>query len=357
MSASMAAQSPSSRPEPQIQHSFDGDVKVLNGTYDRRAEIRNALKAFHLDVQRLEGAPLQIQANISIRVGGTQAKEHTYTVTLSSPDFDAPLFFSQVPSAQPDSGRAAGSTLRSTAVNGQQATPRSESQKSADDDNVVEIRPFKRQRTGETSFSGALPQHPLPSAKDLSQLSDFMREWHTEWVRQGGWLYDNITTMSAMTANNRTGLEQKLDVVQDVLGQSINSASATTMAELANISKLLPWLENCRKTSSDQVQAREEKWRTSSATFHDQSRRDREAAEKRIERKLEEQKDLLLRVIRAKGLQADEVEAVEGGSAVASREESLGARLAAELNMEASRARPVSKYDASTGSITIEMDT
>ena len=110
------------------------------------------------------------------------------------------------------------------------------------------------------------------------------------------------------------------------------------MAELNNIAKLIPWLEHCRKSSADKVQAREEKWRSSSATFHDQARREREAAEKRLEKKLEEQRELLLKIAQASGINPDDIEAPQEGTPSRSREESLGAQLTAELNLEAGKA-------------------
>jgi hypothetical protein len=125
--------------------------------------------------------------------------------------------------------------------------------------------------------------------------------------------------------------------IQDVLEQSTNTACANTMTELTNISKLIPWLEHCRKLSADKVQAREEKWRTSSATFHDQTRREREAAEKRVQKQLEEQRELLLKIARASGVDVNESDALNGDGLYTSREQSLGAQLTAELNMEAEK--------------------
>lgn len=175
-----------------------------------------------------------------------------------------------------------------------------------------------------------------------------------EWVRQGGWLFDNITKANTAANDAKTVLDKRLDVVQDVLGQSMNAASANTMNELINIAKLVPWLEQCRKTSADKVQAREEKWRSSSATFHDQARRDREAAEKRIEKRLEEQRELLFKVARASGIDTDEIDAMEAGSPGTS-DKSLGAQLTAELNLEAEKGS-ASRLDARHDTINLDDD-
>lgn len=165
----------------------------------------------------------------------------------------------------------------------------------------------------------------------------YLRNWHQEWTQQGGWLYDTLTKTSNATHGMRGPIERKLDSVQDILGQSINASSASTITELGSITKLVHWLEHCRKTSADKVQAREEKWRSSSATFHDQTRREREAAEKRIERKLDEQNELLVKLARANNIDASGLGQSSGKSDERSREASLGAQLTAELNMEAGR--------------------
>lgn len=342
---------PSKPPAQAVQHSFDGDVKILNSTFDRRMEIRKALTALQQDLQRMESKPVQIKAEVKFRIGGPEAKEHNYTVTATSSEFDIDDFLRQVPASgtqaiesAPSAAKGASSSPASGGTNRQQATPaqstpRPESRKA--DDDVVEIRPFKRQKADEG------PPHPrlsLDATKDSvkgpisnEDLLDFLESWHGEWVRQGGFLYDQLSAYQPFVQSKLAGLEKRMDGVQDVLGQSMNTASANTMTELTNISKLIPWLEHCRKTSADKIQAREEKWRTSSATFHDQSRREREAAEKGLVKKLDENNQLLLKIARATGVDVQDMEDLNGGGLDGSREQSLGAQLTAELNMEAEK--------------------
>lgn len=355
-----------------VQHSFDGDVKILNSTFDRRMEMRKALTGLQHDLQRMEGRPTQIKAEIKLRIGGPQAKEHNYTVTATSSDFDVDDFLRQIPGSSiqaPDTAPRAGKALSSSpapaAASRQQATlaqstPRPESQKADCDEDVVEIRPFKKQRPdGETTRPLSSQEGSKDSAskapRDSEEIFDFLKQWHGEWVRQGGFLYDQLSTYQPFVQGKISHLEKKMDGVQDVLGQSMNSATANTMSELSNISKLIPWLEHCRKTSADKVQAREEKWRTSSATFHDQTRREREAVEKRIEKKLEEQRRLLVKVARASGIDIEDLDGLNGGGPDGGPEESLGAQLTAELNMEAER-RDESKSDAEHETINIDDD-
>ena len=351
-----------SRQAPNVEHNFEGDVQVLNATFESRNAVRKSLATLQQDLQKMGSGPAQIQAEIRLRVGGKDAKEHLYSVTVNSTDFNVDQF---TPQASQSGGKATSGIPGP--ANGQQATPsQSTSRPESHDDDVVEIRPFKRARTDRESTSSELPldgandspfkeragQGQSQSSKQDGEVLSFIREWHTEWVRQGGWLFDNITKMSTSTLNNKVALDKKLDSVQDVLGQSLNSASGNTLNELGNISKLIPWLEHCRKTNADKVQAREEKWRSSSATFHDQTRREREAAEKRIEKKLEEQRELLLKLARVNGIDSDEKDAIDVGSPGGS-DKSLGAQLTAELNMEAERGN---SSKSSTGRQTIQID-
>ena len=356
---------PSSKlPAQAVQHSFDGDVKILNSTFDRRMEIRKALTGLQQDLQRIQGLPIQIKAEVKFRIGGPDAKEHNYIVTATASDFDIDDFLRQMPaSATQTSDNVANAemalsnspTLAAEArqqATPAQSTPRPQSRRA--DDDIVEIRPFKRQKAEDEAPH---PRLSLDATKDLTRgprsnddVFDFLKQWHGEWVRQGGFLYDQLSTYQPFVQSKVAGLEKKLDGIQDVLGQSMNTASANTMNELTSISKLIPWLEHCRKTSADKVQAREEKWRTSSATFHDQTRRERETAEKGIEKQLQAQRELLLKIARANGVDVNELEALNGDGLDASREQSLGAQLTAALNMEAEKdtgSKSGAKHDTS----------
>lgn len=350
-SPSQGRQTPSTTQEPKIQHSFDGDVKILNSTFDSRMEIRKTLGNLQQLLQRQEGRNVQIAADIKLRIAGPDAKEHSYTVTINDSKLDVDAFLKQFPAASkaPPNARTASSPVTAHANGQRGSSARAETRAAdGDDDDVIEVRPFKKART---ETSDAPFSTPTPRSKDTDGLLretlallkqrgsgdalEFMKQWHTEWVKQGGWLFDTLNKGDKLARDNHTAAMNRLGSVQDVLGQSMNAASAATMTELASISKLIPWLEHCRKTGADKVQAREEKWRTSSATFHDQSRRDREMAEKRLEAELQKQRALLVKIAEANGVDVDEDEKSDEREG---REASLGAQLTAELNMEANRA-------------------
>lgn len=263
----MAAIAPS-KAQPDVQHHFEGDASILNATTERRTELRKVLSALTQDLQSVQGASSQIKAEIKLQVGGDNPKEYVYTITVTDPGFDADNFSRRV--ERSTGAGFAGSPMVPGQSNGQEAMHRAEI-----DDDIVEIRPFKRQKvnSGRTSISDSqqtpasmapMALSSTPSRPDESLA--FLKSWHDEWTRQGGWLFDTLTKSSNIADGIGGTLEKKMESVQDMLGQSINASTAGTMAELGSITKLVHWLEHCRKTSADKVQAREEKWRSSSAT-------------------------------------------------------------------------------------------
>lgn len=332
--------------EPGVSHHWRGDTKLLHDTALRRTEVRKALELLQQELQSISGCPTQIHAEIKFNILGASPRENCYTVSSTGSGFDADLFARTKTVARAPSG--AGVASSPPAHNNADGLS---SRRSLGDDDVVVLddRPAKRPRTGENEerkMSLSQSRHPGSVSEDpttvqrVNEVLSFVKDWHGEWTRQGGWLFDTLNSASKANTATQLAIDKKLDGVQDVLGQSINAASASAMSELANITKLLPWLEHCRKTNADKVQAREEKWRSSSATFHDQNRRERETAEKQINEKLEFQRQLLIKLAEANGIDVDEEDKLS--------EASLGAQLTAELSLEASRhddSRKNSRHD------------
>ncbi|KAK1066380.1 hypothetical protein LTR74_007267 [Friedmanniomyces endolithicus] len=328
---------PGGSSEPKIQHSFDGDVKILNSTFECRTEIRKTLGNLQQLLQRLEGQNVQVIADIKLRIAGPDAREHTLDVAAFAKQF---LFPKKDPASSSDHPNGTNTSLgrRTSRDNG--------------DDDLIEIRPAKKARTEADDGPGSISRNRDTDGmlKEIlfSQRQsgppvplDFMQQWHAEWVKQGGWLFDSLNKAERLANDHQTVLQSRMASVQDVLGQSMNAASASTMAELASIAKLVHWVEACRKSAADKAQAREEKWRTSSATFHDQSRRDRETAEERLLEEVQKQRVLLERVARVSGVEIGDGEKESETTREAEhgeREASLGAQLTAELNAEANRA-------------------
>lgn len=324
-----------------VEHHFTGDRKLLNATIDRRNNLRSALTALHQDLQQLEGHPVQIVATINFNVLSRPPKSYVYTVDVTDSHFDPDSFAATTTTNPPSATLPAPTDAGSSRSAGAASTSRPRDH--------ADPRPTKRARTDQSSTGdGSVSTSALSTVPQrLDDLHTFMKTWHDEWTRQGGWLFDSINAIGKAQKADLDHVEKKLDTMQDVIGLSINSACATNMTELSNISKLIPWLEHCRKTSADKVHAREEKWRSSSATFHHESRKEREAAEARLEKKLEAQRHILIKLAEMNGIDVvDEDEDHEDADHNNVDEEddekhseaSLGAQLTAELNSAAQRA-------------------
>lgn len=329
-----------------IEHHFNGDSSLLNDTAISRNDVRRALAVLQKSLQRIESVPTQVTAEIRLNVSGPNSKEHIYSIAITDSQCDAEHFARTKTPAKASKRTAPIASSPSISSHAQDDRPSSKSRRvNEDDGDVIEIRPFKRTRV-ETEK----PVSDDPVQQRLHEILTFVKTWHDEWKHQGGWLFDKLNGANKIANDRDWDMDKKLETLQDILGQSINSANATTMSELSNITKLLPWLEHCRKTNADKVQAREEKWRSSSATFHDQSRRDRETAEKRLEEELDAQQKLLVKIAESNGIDVDEI--ADGRS----RESSLRAQLTAELNMEPTRAGEVRSSTRRGGSQPISID-
>lgn len=343
----------SSKDGPHVEHSFDGDVRILNATFDRRLEIRKALTALAQELQRVEGQPVQIKADIQLNISSATPTQHIYAVNVTDPGFDEEALSRQSPSresrvhhAPTQKAHTSAETYNNGARRPSLGRPMSSTSGLNQEhhhrgDDPIDVRPCKRPRSdlvNTSDLANTLDLSTTSTATKLDELLTYIKAWHNEWTSQGGWLFDTLTkTQPSLLSEHQLQLERKMDVVQDVLGQSLNSASAAAMAELDNISKLVPWLEHCRKASADKIQAREEKWRTSSANFHDEARRDREKAESRLQGVVAEHGALLAKIARAVGVRVDEGGGGRSPEEATSREGLLGAQLRRELSLNSAQ--------------------
>ncbi|KAI6806985.1 hypothetical protein KC315_g12964 [Hortaea werneckii] len=326
-----------------LQHSFEGDSRIQNATLEAQAELRNALSNLHHALRKLEDHQVQVVANVKLRTAGPVAKESLYSISVNGPSWDDGAFAKQLSVSREgvQSARAiqtASGTVQSPVTASQHhwqdsrvtnkdnavALPPAKRAIAEVNDASVHSSPFELSQTVPGKTSNASPQ------RRSNEEFDFLKKWHSEWIKQGGWLYDTLNQAAKIAERNSMSMQGRLTGVQDVIGQSLNAASASMMAELTNLSKLMSHHEHCRKVESGKIQAREEKWRTSSATFHDHARRDRDAAEKRLETELGRQRALLIKIAEANGIDLDDDEIGNRDD----REASLGAQLTAEFNME-----------------------
>ncbi|RMZ11948.1 hypothetical protein D0862_02804 [Hortaea werneckii] len=326
-----------------LQHSFEGDSRVQNGTLEAQQEIRNALSNLHHALRNLEDHQVQVVANVKLRTAGPVAKESLYSISVNGPSWDEDAFSQQLSVSREDvpAIQTASSNVQSPITASQHHWQES---RALNEDITVALPPAKRPRAevNDASVYSSPSEISQVVSSKASKASpqrrsdeglDFLKQWHSEWIKQGGWLYDTLNQAAEVAERNSMSMQGRLTGVQDVLGQSLNAASASVMAELTNVSKLVSHHEQCRKVESGKIQAREEKWRTSSATFHDHARRDRDAAEKRLETELGRQRALLIKIAEANGIDLDDDEIGNRDE----REASLGAQLTAEFDMETSK--------------------
>ncbi|RMZ21043.1 hypothetical protein D0859_14947 [Hortaea werneckii] len=302
-----------------LQHSFEGDSRIQNATLEAQAELRNALSNLHHALRKLEDHQVQVVANVKLRTAGPVAKESLYSISVNGPSWDDGAFAKQLSVSREgvQSARAiqtASGTVQSPVTASQHhwqdsrvtnkdnavALPPAKRAIAEVNDASVHSSPFELSQTVPGKTSNASPQ------RRSNEEFDFLKKWHSEWIKQGGWLYDTLNQAAKIAERNSMSMQGRLTGVQDVIGQSLNAAK------------------------SGKIQAREEKWRTSSATFHDHARRDRDAAEKRLETELGRQRALLIKIAEANGIDLDDDEIGNRDD----REASLGAQLTAEFNME-----------------------
>ncbi|KAJ9620894.1 hypothetical protein H2203_007480 [Taxawa tesnikishii (nom. ined.)] len=311
-----------------VRHHFDGDLRLQNSTFDRRMKIRSLLVALHEEVTHLihtdEHATLTADINITV-TGRDAQNHHTYHVSVG--DFfpaDGPSTHSAPNGTAQEHGTPA-TTTASHAISAALDTPTP-----CQDPNLSHPHaPQTSRRNGSLATVAGSSQHASPTQHgsasperarkrmrseagldDQDELgvvsTPHMLESHA--VHRSHEVSPRLAAPMATTRRldlrplhktlrrgaAQEGLDgEKLDSLQNTLGASLNFQNSQTMQELGNISKLLPWLESCRKTAADVSTAREEKWRTSSATFHDQTRKERERAEKQIMDELKAQKEVL----------------------------------------------------------------
>jgi len=331
---------PDLRESPSVYHVYKGSRYVRETTHDRRAQIRSLIVALQKEVQQLAGRDVHVgvTADVNITITGTEVNHHSYRMrvntvlgledlatdaaaaddTLAADDFESA---SQHSEYAPAPSVKKSQPLRNSSRELRPRAPSPSVTKNAPDTfdltSDTYQRPRKRPRRSSNSINTATPlaksqrlnnehhagtprphtyeprRHSVSSGTDASDPDEMMQlleSWRTQWHSQGGWMYDHLTSMSAEDQRQFAMLTGKLDSIQN----AIPLANGQVSADLRHIIQgLVPWLEHCRKTAADASQEREEKWRFSSATFHDQARKEREKAEKTILEEIKAQRSLL----------------------------------------------------------------
>ncbi|KAK4987177.1 hypothetical protein LTR50_004778 [Elasticomyces elasticus] len=339
-----------------------------DATAEHRVSIKRILRKLHDELQTQTGHPARVTCTLNFHIDSDPPTVRTYKTTLGGapPDLATQnvIDLSEAENTSPWEEAAAAATAAAAvavaAVNGHPAGEAlredrfiAGEQSSAE----PESRPSKRRRTGSNEHDRDSPsrsatatgvatrpapefseraltwQHMRPGA-DTKEILDFLRVWREQWREQGGWLYDNFKQSFEEDQRRKTWTDEKLDALQKAVVAVSQSTHNQIKSELTNILELLPWLEHCRKTGTDAQQLREERWRTSSATFHDSNRRDRATAEKVMMGELktqtamlQEQQSLLKRLMEDCGLDIGDA---EGEPAPSNQEQPVAARVKVE---------------------------
>ncbi|KAF1988389.1 hypothetical protein K402DRAFT_34463 [Aulographum hederae CBS 113979] len=107
---------------------------------------------------------------------------------------------------------------------------------------------------------------------------------------------ENLTKPNdqSKTATNPPASEKVLS--GSLLAAEPISETHITNPDVKNLSAQIRWVEQCRRIAAEDHDKREEKWRTTSATFHDDNRRKRESHDMWVAQELTKQTNLLVQV-------------------------------------------------------------
>ncbi|KAF1825208.1 uncharacterized protein K489DRAFT_377758 [Dissoconium aciculare CBS 342.82] len=342
-----------------LRHIFNGDQPMLAATADRRSDLRAALFALQQDIcAGTHYAPVEVVAVVKIRVAGREViplvptKEHVYTVTITDRAFDMEEFKSKKMTNQPITETMTAALTKEIANGISKSTKRKASESADIDDEVVEVGATKRTRIEANGSVAAeiASKAPVPAERGTQaheETMTFLRDWRREWQSQGGWLFDTLNAAKTTHASADVARSHQLSTMQTVLNSALERDRAAAQRERASTQQTLLYIEKERTALAQKMETRENEWRSSSATFHDRSKTERQEVEARIEEKLARQERLLARIAKAGGISMEGDGPENDQGSPAESDGSLGAQLAAELEADASRAAEPSATGAS----------
>jgi len=271
---------------------WHGNLRYNIATYDEQAAIKAALVTLQEAIQKIAppDANVAIIADVRIGVLGAEHKDISWEVKVGD---TKPL-----------------EALPNYAANGDSDSP-SHKRKRNDD----EERPAWGRSRNSTDRRLSSDQQNTPAAggPDNATMMKFLTEWRTQWSQQGGWMYDHLTTNKEDERRKKVWFQQQFDTHVGGITSTLHAQHTQNQQYLTNISNGIQWLEGCRKNEHDAAQTREEKWRMSSATFHDNARKDREATEKELlseikaqKKQLEKQHGMLVQLMESQGLDLED---------------------------------------------------
>ncbi|KAL9096366.1 MAG: hypothetical protein Q9165_001363 [Trypethelium subeluteriae] len=135
-----------------------------------------------------------------------------------------------------------------------------------------------------------------------TRLERLIVDWREQWREQGGWMYDFFKRAHDDEVAKKAWMEHMFKDVESRVGAVMQSYHVTASSDLAvkhsqvlvefqRLKEDIRWLDDRRGATDTQHDRREETWRSSSATFHDNAHKNREIAEKWIVQELKAQRE------------------------------------------------------------------
>ena len=145
------------------------------------------------------------------------------------------------------------------------------------------------------------------STAGTNKLEKIIVDWREQWREQGGWMYDFFKRAHDDEVAKKAWMEHMFKEVETRVGAMMQSYHITASSDFAvkhsqNLVEFqrlrddIRWVEDKRAAADTQHDRREETWRSSSATFHDNAHKNRDAAEKWLIQELKTQRETAKRL-------------------------------------------------------------
>lgn len=125
----------------------------------------------------------------------------------------------------------------------------------------------------------------------VNHVQRLLRRFKEEWHEKSKWEYEKLSAIQSAPGHPQMPVRGSVErnampeaFPSPALDRDDHTASVQDFIRRENklLSSQIRWVEECRRVASVEHDKREETWRTSSASFHDRNRQDREAFQARM---------------------------------------------------------------------------
>ncbi|EON65180.1 hypothetical protein W97_04417 [Coniosporium apollinis CBS 100218] len=144
----------------------------------------------------------------------------------------------------------------------------------------------------------------------LNHLQRLLRRWREQWREKNGWLFDYFKLQHEEERRKKQWFEAKFKALEDALGTGdtpiedelaeggeVADKAHKIMAQFRNLSNQIRWVEDCRRIADEAHDIKEDNWRITSATFHDNSQQRQQSHENWVKAELKKQGNVLTQVL------------------------------------------------------------